>query len=324
MVEVVVTAAGEPGPDVQVLSERAGLPGTITLDGATVRSMLGLIQGARIDNDTYITDVSLAEDETGLDITIVIGTEARAGGPGRGDQAGALHPPHRPTGHPGPGDPRPAPVPSHPGPTGRSARDSGGPGSIAAPLTHPVRVEASGPEPSRWTTDWSPWPSTRSDGTFAVNGVPGFGRLVDSGDYGDTYNYSPPAVDTVVDAPDSVDVAVGERGPVRATVTITSTYTWPDRVDEATKSRVGAPPGGRRDHPRGPGRRVGGPGRHPLRQPVARPPGAGPPPPARAVVHVAGRVCLHRRRARPGGRGPGRGVRNARPSRPAGSCRAVA
>ena len=81
MVEVVVAAAGEPGPDVQVLSERAGLPGTITLDGATVRSMLGLIQGARIDNDTYITDVSLAEDDTGLDITIVIGTEPRAGVP---------------------------------------------------------------------------------------------------------------------------------------------------------------------------------------------------------------------------------------------------
>ena len=79
-----------------------------------------------------------------------------------------------------------------------------------------------------------------SDGTFAVNGIPGFGRLVDSGDYGDTYNYSPPAVDTVVDAPDSVDIAVGERGPVRATATITSMYTWPDRVDEATKSRVGA------------------------------------------------------------------------------------
>ena len=81
LVEVVVTAAGDPGPDVQVLSERAGLPGTITLDGATVRGMLGLIQGARIDNDTYITDVSMAEDDTGLDITIVIGTEAKTGVP---------------------------------------------------------------------------------------------------------------------------------------------------------------------------------------------------------------------------------------------------
>jgi alpha-mannosidase len=32
---------------------------------------------------------------------------------------------------------------------------------------------------------------------------------------------------------------VGDCGPVRATATITSTFTWPDRVDEATKSRVG-------------------------------------------------------------------------------------
>ena len=74
-------AAGEPGPDIQVLSERAGLPGTITLDGAAVRGMLGLIQGSRIDTDTYITDVSMAEDDTGLDITIVIGTEPRDGVP---------------------------------------------------------------------------------------------------------------------------------------------------------------------------------------------------------------------------------------------------
>ena len=79
LVEVVVTADGPPGPDVQVLSERFGLPGSITLDGETVRNMLGLIQGARIDNDTYITDVTLAEDDTGLDITIVIGTEPRPG-----------------------------------------------------------------------------------------------------------------------------------------------------------------------------------------------------------------------------------------------------
>ena len=50
LVEVVVPAVGEPGPDVQVLSERAGLPGSITLDGETVRTMLGLMQGARLDD----------------------------------------------------------------------------------------------------------------------------------------------------------------------------------------------------------------------------------------------------------------------------------
>jgi hypothetical protein len=43
----------------------------------------------------------------------------------------------------------------------------------------------------------------------------------------------------VVDSPDRVAVTIGERGPVRATVTIVSTYSWPDRVDGEPKARVG-------------------------------------------------------------------------------------
>ncbi len=77
MVEVVAPAVGEPGPDVQVLSERAGLPGTVTLEGETVKGMLGMIQGARIDDDTYITGVTLTEEDPDLVITISIGTEPR-------------------------------------------------------------------------------------------------------------------------------------------------------------------------------------------------------------------------------------------------------
>jgi len=50
------------------------------------------------------------------------------------------------------------------------------------------------------------------NGTFSIDGRPGFGRLVDGGDLGDSYNYSPPAVDSLVDRPDSVTVAVGEPG----------------------------------------------------------------------------------------------------------------
>ena len=147
MVEVVVTAAGEPGPDVQVLSERAGLPGTITLDGATVRSMLGLIQGARIDNDTYITDVSMAEDETGLDITIVIGTEERAGVPVEEIKRELFTPlTARPDTQVRVTLDQP-PVPSHAGPTGRSGRDSGGPGSIPRPS--PIRYGSNRSDPSR-------------------------------------------------------------------------------------------------------------------------------------------------------------------------------
>ena len=59
-----------------------------------------------------------------------------------------------------------------------------------------------------------------ADGTFSVDGHGGLGRLVDGGDCGDTYNWCPPAADTVVDTPDAVEVAVLERGPVRARVLV--------------------------------------------------------------------------------------------------------
>ena len=78
-----------------------------------------------------------------------------------------------------------------------------------------------------------------SDGTFAVDGLRGFGKLVDGGDHGDSYNYSPPLTDLVVDAPDSVSVSVSEAGPLRSGVLIVSRYTWPERVDDVTRSRSG-------------------------------------------------------------------------------------
>src|SRR5690606_28084860 len=52
-------------------------------------------------------------------------------------------------------------------------------------------------------------------GSFSIDGQPGFGRLVDGGDTGDTYNYNPPADDRLVDAPVSATVTVVEAGPVR-------------------------------------------------------------------------------------------------------------
>jgi alpha-mannosidase len=79
-------------------------------------------------------------------------------------------------------------------------------------------------------------------GTFTLDGVAGLGRLVDDGEAGDTYNYCPPAHDTVVDAPDAggVAVTVVESGPVRGIVAIDRTYTWPERLDDASGERVGA------------------------------------------------------------------------------------
>jgi len=52
-------------------------------------------------------------------------------------------------------------------------------------------------------------------------------RLVDGGDGGDTYNYSPPAEDYLVERPEFVQVRTLESGPVRARVLITSLYRWP-------------------------------------------------------------------------------------------------
>jgi mannosylglycerate hydrolase len=68
-----------------------------------------------------------------------------------------------------------------------------------------------------------------TDGTFSLDGTPGFGRLVDGGDVGDTYNWCPPATDTIVEEPDGVEVAMLERGPVRARVLVVARYRWPER-----------------------------------------------------------------------------------------------
>jgi alpha-mannosidase len=77
------------------------------------------------------------------------------------------------------------------------------------------------------------------DGTFSLNGVGGYGRLVDGGDHGDSYNYSPPAGDRLVDTPETVELVVTEDGPVRGQMMVTSRYTWPEYVDGSTRTRTG-------------------------------------------------------------------------------------
>jgi hypothetical protein len=67
-------------------------------------------------------------------------------------------------------------------------------------------------------------------GTFSIDGTTGLGRMVDDGDSGDTYNYSPPRKDKLVAEPSSVAVRVSERGPLRARVVLERTYRWPHAV----------------------------------------------------------------------------------------------
>jgi alpha-mannosidase len=238
MVDLVVPALGDPGPDVQVIAQRAGLPGTITLNGATVVSMLGLIQGSRIDEDTYVTGVSLTEDDTGLDITLTLGPEALVGVPIEEIKRELFT---RLTAYP---DTEVRVTIDQPAMRRILARQEPVPGfgwAAFAPahLAHPVTADDSN-SVATLSNGLMTVVVDPSDGTFSLNGVPGYGRLVDGGDHGDTYNYSPPANDTMVDTPDSVSVSIGDRGPVRGTVVVTSTYTWPERVDGDQRARVGS------------------------------------------------------------------------------------
>ena len=173
--------SAKPGPDIQVLSERAGLPGTVTLDGETVRGMLGMIQGARIDDDTYITDVTLTEEEPDLVDHPLDRHRAARRRPGRGGQARAVHPLDRAAGHPGPRRDRPAadpPGPRHPG---------------RGPRVRLVALLAVAPRPSRRgrpaipppaspsATAWSRWSSTRRTAPSRSTACPATGAWSTTG-----------------------------------------------------------------------------------------------------------------------------------------------
>jgi hypothetical protein len=237
LVELVVAAQDPPGPDVQVVSERGGLPGSITLDAGTVRTVLGMLQGPRIDDDAWVHEVSIDEDDTGIDVVVTVGPDERPDVPiaqakqdlytrlgARPDAAVRVRLDQPPIRRivaiaqevPGFGwrafEPRRL---AHPVVTS----DDGGATELSNGLVT-VTIDA-------------------ADGTFAVDGTPGFGRLVDGGDLGDSYNYSPPGTDRVVDAPVSVDVSLSEQGPVRGRAEVAAVYPWPDHVDGSTQTRVG-------------------------------------------------------------------------------------
>jgi alpha-mannosidase len=84
-----------------------------------------------------------------------------------------------------------------------------------------------------------------ADGTFALTGADGvrtagLGALVDGGDLGDTYNYAPPAADTLVTEPDRVAVTALPGSPLAAALEITRDYRWPAAGDFASGGRTAA------------------------------------------------------------------------------------
>ena len=237
VVELVVPANGPAAANVQVLSERTGLPGSMVLDADTVRTVLGMLQGPRISDDAWVHDIRIEDTEDGIDVTVSVGTEEKQGVP----IAEAKQDVYTRLGA------RPGAVvrvsmdqPSTRKIVARSVEVPGYGWSAfeAAPLAHPVEVTEAGGATvlSNGLMEVAVDPAS---GTFALNGVPGYGRLVDGGDLGDSYNYSPPRQDSFVETPESVTVRTDERGPVRARVRITATYVWPDHVESSSQARVG-------------------------------------------------------------------------------------
>ena len=64
---------------------------------------------------------------------------------------------------------------------------------------------------------------TTADGVTTA----GLGRIVEGGDGGDTYNYSPPKGDFLVETPNAVRVRIDETGPVFARAVIETDVDWP-------------------------------------------------------------------------------------------------
>ncbi|HXH87296.1 MAG TPA: glycoside hydrolase family 38 C-terminal domain-containing protein [Gaiellaceae bacterium] len=76
-----------------------------------------------------------------------------------------------------------------------------------------------------------------ADGTLRVGSLEGVGRLVDGGDFGDSYNYGPPRSDTFVSEPETVSVEVLAAGPIRAELAVVRSYRWPLAVKPDGSSR---------------------------------------------------------------------------------------
>ena len=70
-----------------------------------------------------------------------------------------------------------------------------------------------------------------ADGTLSLTRegatLDGVGRLADGGDFGDSYNYAPPATDALIEEPESVTVELLGSGPVRGEMAVVRSYRWP-------------------------------------------------------------------------------------------------
>jgi hypothetical protein len=218
----------------QVLDAWPALGRHDTLSVDEVRALLGRIRGQELGDGTFVNEAEIAHGASGIEVWLHTDTrlipnpsveqvkrELYASVGARPDAAVRVHLDRRPSQRvlaraeavPGLGWARWAP----------------------APLQDPVQVTADASMSNGLVTV----AIDRAEGTFALDGSAGLDRLVDEGDQGDTYTWSPPAHDTIVDQPDAVSVEVAEQGPVRGRLVVRRTFVWPERVDDDRSTRVG-------------------------------------------------------------------------------------
>ncbi|HVF73831.1 MAG TPA: hypothetical protein VM938_02180 [Acidimicrobiales bacterium] len=219
LIELLLPGAG-PVEGAQLLSSRTATLAEHRMAGRDLGSILGQIRSQQLDADTYVNAIRVEETDDGLDIVIEadarLRTEFLVEETKRDLYARA-----------GANPDSPVRVRIEQPPSIRVlARVEDVPGfgwtMWAAEPSAVAPVVADGQSLSNGLVSVA----AAEDGTFAVDGVAGFGRLVDSLDHGDTYNYSPPEVDDVVDTPVSVDCSVIERGPMRGILRVLRSYRW--------------------------------------------------------------------------------------------------
>ncbi len=218
----------------QLLSMRAASQGEVTISGGDLRAILGEIRSQQIGDDTFVNAIDIEETDEGLNIVMRADARlrselmieeikrdlyARVGArPEMTVRVRIEQPPSRRV----------------------LARAEAVPGfgwqcwTPAALSVTPVSVDNTTMTNGPVTVVVDP-----ANGTFSINGLAGLDRLVDDGDHGDTYNYSPPTNDSVIDRPEAVAIDVLESGPLRARLAVTRTFTWPERIDDKARARVG-------------------------------------------------------------------------------------
>jgi mannosylglycerate hydrolase len=226
--------AGEQAPEgAQVLSRRQGPAEPVTLSVPEARSVLGQIRHSQIGSHTWVSAIEVEESEERIDVTIRADSEPKGAPSVEAMKAEA----YAVTGR------RPdALVRLHfvqPPASRVLARVADVPGfgwALWQPRdpADPVRVGDDGLSMSNGLASVQVDPK---EGTFSLDGLEGFDRLVDGGDVGDTYNYCPPGEDLLVESPEAVSVRVQEAGPVRARLVLSRTFRWP--AGEAGGRRVG-------------------------------------------------------------------------------------